>query len=449
MARILIAEDDEQVRDSLLQWFTHLGEDVSVVPSGNLASQILKLEKFDVLILDWEMPPGPSGPEVVKEYRDNGGDAIVILLTGRVDLQDKETGFEAGVDDYMVKPFHLKEISAKVKALLKRVQPAAPKKLVLKAKTCQMCGTIYDTATSSCADCYVSLHEEDIEFPGGEEFNSKYEVNGVLGRGGMSTVFKARHRALDKDFAIKFMDASRAKDLEYLKRFQLEAQSLSKMSHPHIVAIHDYGVSESKHPYIVMDYVEGLSLFRALNRFEPFPMHRCLNIFKQACHGIGHAHKQGIVHRDLKPANIILGKVEGLEHVIIVDFGVAKKMEPEDKFTEQLTKEGKVFGTTTYMSPEHCMGQQLDQRSDVYAFGCIMYEVLAGHPPFMGDNVLDTLQKQINESPAQLSKARDKDDLPSELESIVHKALAKQPEERYQTMEELLLALEAVECTVV
>ena len=449
MARILIAEDDEQVRDSLLQWFTHLGEDVHVVPCGEHAAQILKLEKFDVLILDWEMPPGPPGPDVVREYRANGGDAIVILLTGRVDLSDKEHGFDAGVDDYMVKPFHLKEISAKVKALLKRVQPNVVKKQIINVKSCGMCGTVFDTTPASCPDCYLPLDAEEIEFLGGDQFNDKYEINGVLGRGGMSLVYKARHRALGKDFAIKFMDVSKTKDIEYLKRFQLEAQSLSQMEHPHIVGIHDYGVSESKYPYIVMDYVEGLSLFRVLNRFEPFPLSRCLDIFKQSCKGIEHAHKQGIIHRDLKPANIILSKKDGKEHVFIVDFGVAKKVDTHDKASEQLTKEGKVFGTTTYMSPEHCLGQQLDQRSDVYAFGCIMYEVLSGHPPFMGDNVLDTLQKQINDEPVQLSKARDKDDLPKELEDIVHKTLEKLPEDRYQSMQELLDALENVKTTSV
>lgn len=454
MARIFVAEDSEQIRDSLEQWFTHLGDEVTLVANGDLASQALKSQDFEVLILDWEMGPGKTGPEVVREYRDRGGNGIVILLTGRTDLADKEEGFDAGVDDYVVKPFHLKEISAKVKALLKRVQPAAPpaapKKQIIKVKSCENCGTIFDiTPPNSCPDCNILLYEEDIVFLGGDQFNDKFEVNGVLGRGGMSIVFKARHRVLNRDFAIKFMEASKSKEVEYLKRFQLEAQALSQMNHNHIVAIHDYGVSESNHPYIVMDFVEGLSLFRALNRFEPFPLSRCVNIFKQSCLGIGHAHKQGIIHRDLKPANIILGKREDKEHVIIVDFGVAKRVETQNRPAEQLTKEGKVFGTTTYMSPEHCLGQKLDQRSDVYAFGCIMYEVLAGHPPFMGDNVLDTLQKQINDDPVSLSTARDKGDLPKELEQIVHKTLEKHPEQRYQSMEELLAALEALQLTAV
>ncbi|MBX9725101.1 MAG: protein kinase [Candidatus Obscuribacterales bacterium] len=445
MARILVAEDDEQVRDSILTWFTHIGEDVVVVPNGDLASDILKLETFDVLILDWEMPPGKTGPEVVQEYRDNGGDAIVILLTGRSNLSDKERGFDVGVDDYMVKPFHLKELSAKVKAMLKRVQPAGKKNQRIKVKSCDMCGTIYDAPESVCPDCFIRLDEEEIEFLGGPQFDEKYQVSGVLGRGGMSIVFKAKHRVLNKDFAIKFMDVSREKDIEYIKRFELEAQTLSKMNHPHVVGIHDYGVSDSKHPYIVMDYVEGLSLYRALNRLEPFPMQRSINMFKQACAGIGHAHKMGIIHRDLKPANIILGKMNDKEHTMIVDFGVAKRVGPESKAVEQLTKEGKVFGTTTYMSPEHCLGQELDQRSDIYAFGCIMYEVLSGHPPFVGDNVLDTLQKQINDKPLALRKARDKDDLPEELEGIIHKTLEKLPEHRYQSMDELLHALEEIE----
>lgn len=449
MARLFIAEDDDQVRESLQQWFSHMGEDVTTAPNGNRASEILQTEDFDVLIMDWEMPPGKPGPQIVKEYRERGGNGIVILLTGRTDLSDKETGFDAGVDDYMVKPFHLKEISAKVKALLKRVQPAAPRKQIIKIKSCDMCGTIYEVGENQCPDCYLPLDAEDIEFLGGDQFNDKFEVNGVLGRGGMSIVFKAKHKVMNKEFAIKFMDASQAKNAEYLRRFQLEAQALSQMNHPNVVSIHDYGVSESKHPYIVMDYVEGLSLFRCLNRFEPFPLNRCLEIFKQSCLGVGHAHQQGIIHRDLKPANIILSKRDNSEHVIIVDFGVAKRIDTVDRPAEQLTREGKVFGTTTYMSPEHCLGQSLDQRSDVYAFGCIMYEVLAGHPPFQGDNVLDTLQKQINDEPVLLGKARDKGDLPLELEQIIHKALEKMPEDRFQSMDELFEALSAVHLTKV
>lgn len=444
MARLLIAEDDEQIRDSLEQWFTHQGEEVTAVSCGEQACETLKKESFDVLILDWEMPPGPSGPEVVKEFRERGGDAIVILLTGRSDLSDKEVGYEVGVDDYMVKPFHLKEISAKVKALLRRVQPAASKKQTIKIGSCELCGGIYDINDWTCPDCFIKLDEEEIEFLGGEQFNEKYEVVNVLGRGGMSIVFRAKHRVLNKDFAIKFMDSSRAKDAEYLKRFQLEAQALSQMSHQHVVAIHDYGVSESKHPYIVMDYVDGVSLYRALNRFDPFPLSRCMQLFRQSCQGIAHAHAKGIIHRDLKPANIILGIKADEEHVTIVDFGVAKKIETDDKAAERLTKDGRVFGTTTYMSPEHCLGQALDRRSDVYAFGCIMYEVLCGHPPFVGENVLDTLQKQINEQAVPVSQSRERNDLPANLERIVHKCLEKKPDQRFQTMDELLEELSTV-----
>lgn len=449
MTRILVAEDSEEIADSLQQWFEHLEFEVVVAGNGDTASRILQSQDFDVLILDWDMGPGKTGPEVAEEYRGRGGNAIIIMLTGRAQLADKEKGFEAGIDDYMVKPFHLKEISAKVKALIKRVQPAVPaqpQKQRVKVRTCEICGTIFDIAAAKCDDCRMPLPDvEEIEFPGGKDFTDKYEVNGVLGRGGMSTVFKARHKGLSKDFAIKFMDEARSNDPQYLRRFQLEAQALSQMSHPNVVSIHDYGVSESRYPYIVMDYVEGVPLSRALNRFEAFPVSRCLNIFKQSCRGIGHAHKKGIIHRDLKPANIILSTNEGREHVIIVDFGVAKRIETENTPSERLTREGKVFGTTTYMSPEHCLGQKLDPRSDIYAFGCIMYEVLTGRPPFVGDNVLDTLQKQINEDAEPLAKARERNDLPAGLELIVHKTLEKVPADRYQDMDELEQALDKLE----
>lgn len=454
MPKILLADDNDDLRENMFNWLTFQGDDVDTAVDGIDATLKLEGSAYDILILDWEMP-GKTGVEIVREYRAKGGNAVVILLTGRSDLDDKETGFEAGVDDYMTKPFHLKELSAKMKALLRRAQSAPPpptppppvkQKQILKVKVCPECDTIFELNVGTCPDDFQILNTEDIEFLGDDVLNDKYQVVGILGRGGMSVVFRGRHKALEKDFAIKFMDSSRSKDQEYLKRFQLEAQALSKMNHPNIVAIHDYGIADGKYPFIVMDYIQGISLWRALNRFEPFPLMRCLNIFKQSCSGIGHAHRQGIVHRDLKPANIILEPIPNskAEIVKIVDFGVAKKFGAQDKVQEQLTKDGHVFGTTTYMSPEHCLGKELDPRSDVYAFGCIMYEVLTGRPPFQGDNVLDTLQRQISEQPKLLSLARGKDDLPKVMEHIVHKTLAKAPEDRFQSMDELRKHLEAV-----
>lgn len=455
MAKILIADDNEDLRDNMEAWLSHQGDDVDIAVDGTDATLKLQNSAYDVLILDWEMP-GKTGPEIARDYRASGGNAIVILLTGRTELNDKEEGFEAGVDDYMTKPFHLKELSAKLKALLRRVQaqPAAPappppvkQKQILRVRVCPECDTIFDANQTACPDDFQVLQPEEIEFLGDEQMNDKYEVTGIVGRGGMSVVFKARHRALDKEFAIKFMDSSRSKDQEYLKRFQLEAQSLSKMNHPNIVAIHDYGIADSRYPFIVMDFIKGISLWRALNRFEPFPLGRCLAIFKQACAGIGHAHRQGIIHRDLKPANIILEPIPNsrAEIVKIVDFGVAKQFGAQDKVAEQLTKDGHVFGTTTYMSPEHCLGRNLDPRSDVYSFGCIMYEVLTGRPPFQGDNILDTLQRQISEQPIQLHLARGKQDLPYPVEHIVHKALSKNPADRFQSMDDLRRALDAIQ----
>lgn len=453
MSKILLADDNEDLRENMQQWLSFQGDEVDAAPDGITASQLLMENRYDVLILDWEMP-GKTGVEIVRDYRKGGGDAIVILLTGRSDMEDKEIGFDAGVDDYMTKPFHLKELSAKLKALLRRVAakpvvpPAPPPppraRQILKVHACPECDTICDTTLATCPDDMTVLQAEDIEFLGDQVLTDKYEIDGVLGRGGMSVVFSARHKALDKRFAIKFMDSSRSKDQEYLKRFQLEAQALSKMSHQNIVAIHDYGISDNLYPYIVMDLVKGHSLWRVLNRFEPIPLARAISIFTQSCDGVAHAHKQGIIHRDLKPANIILEPIEGREHVKIVDFGVAKQFRAEDKVAAQLTKDGHVFGTTTYMSPEHCLGKNLDPRSDVYSFACIMYEVLTGSPPFMGDNVLDTLQRQISEAPKLLRIARGKDDLPVAVENIVHKALAKNPADRFQSMDELKAALQQV-----
>jgi tRNA A-37 threonylcarbamoyl transferase component Bud32/tetratricopeptide (TPR) repeat protein len=267
-------------------------------------------------------------------------------------------------------------------------------------------------------------------------FAEKYLMLEVLGEGGMSIVYLARHEAMNKLVAIKTLHTHLMSKTTSLMRFKQEAQAASRLEHPGIVAIHDYGITEDGTPYLVMDYVQGESLGDLLNRIKSLPDADALNIFKQTTAAISHAHQRGVVHRDIKPSNIMLNFDErNILTVKIVDFGVAKLVEGEDA---KLTQTGESLGSPLYMSPEQCLGQQLDVRSDIYSFGCVMYEALLGVPALASDSVFKTMMKHIHEMPPSFKDVRRDLKHFDALERIVFKAIAKEPGKRYQKMEEIL-----------
>ncbi len=270
-------------------------------------------------------------------------------------------------------------------------------------------------------------------------FAEKYLIREVLGEGGMSIVYLARHEALNKLVAIKTLHTHLMSKTTSLMRFKQEAQAASRLEHPGIVAIHDYGITEDGTPYLVMDYVQGESLGDLLNRIKSLPNADALNIFKQTTAAIAHAHQRGVVHRDIKPSNIMLNFDERNSLTVkIVDFGVAKLVEGEDA---KLTQTGESLGSPLYMSPEQCLGQQLDVRSDIYSFGCVMYEALLGVPALASDSVFKTMMKHIHDMPPSFKEVRRDLKHLGALERIVFKAIAKEPGKRYQKMDDILADL--------
>lgn len=227
------------------------------------------------------------------------------------------------------------------------------------------------------------IRSEPAESLVGKTIAGHYEIVSFLGEGGMSTVYKAKHILLDSIRAIKILHLPRAGDGKILQRFQQEAKASFFLSHPNIVRVYDFGIEPSmQQPYLVMDCLEGKPLSNVLEN-EPISSERAINIISQVCNALEHAHTKGIVHRDIKPANIILSKdASGGEIAQLVDFGIAKLINPEEG--NDLTQTGEVFGTPLYMSPEQCLGRNVDKRSDIYSLGCVMYECLAGKPPFQG-----------------------------------------------------------------
>jgi len=218
------------------------------------------------------------------------------------------------------------------------------------------------------------------------------------------------------------------------KRFQQEAESASRLAHPNIVSIYDFGLAARGLPFIAMDFLQGKSLEDIIATESPLAAERCIDIFLQTCNGLEHAHAARVVHRDLKPSNLLVLE-DGT--VKLLDFGLAKPLPQEGSSQEKLTQTGQVFGSPEYMSPEQCRGIATDQRSDIYSFGCLMYETLSGAPPFQSENPIETIKKQVSESAAPLKCSQLAASMREGFEAIILKAMAKDRNARYQTMSEV------------
>ncbi len=276
----------------------------------------------------------------------------------------------------------------------------------------------------------------------GTTLDNQYEIISVVGKGGMSFVYKATHLLLRKTVAIKTLLPHLTVQATSLQRFQQEAQAASNLKHPNIIAIHNFGTTPDGEPYLVMDYVEGSSIAEEIDKYGFVHVDRAVEIFIQVADALAHAHQRGIIHRDLKPSNILLLEKEGKKDFVnIVDFGIAKMLPQDGSEAINLTQTGEVFGSPLYMSPEQCRGEKLDARADIYSMGCLMYETLTGRAATSGDNTMEVLYNHIHEIPAPMKAPLTY--IPSQLEKIVFKTLAKDPAQRYQSMEQLRDELKA------
>ncbi len=269
----------------------------------------------------------------------------------------------------------------------------------------------------------------------------KYEVIAELGRGGFGTVLQARHAGLNKLVAIKVLHNALLVDEVNRARFELEAKAGANLSHPNLVSVFDYGFTERDEPYLVMEFVEGVSLEQFLMTPSP-PVDDLLDILMQVGKALRYLHDSKIVHRDLKTSNILVQNIGGERYARLLDLGIAKVFSANNSDTNvQLTSTGVIFGSPAFMSPEQCQGQQIDARSDIYSFGCVIYQCMAGEIPFSGENSLQVILKHLHETPKALSYKTQRQ---YELTQVVSKCMAKDPAQRYQSMKELLEVLQKI-----
>ncbi len=276
----------------------------------------------------------------------------------------------------------------------------------------------------------TSNAQDPVGFEIGSIVFDKYRIEEFISSGAKGRVYKVRDTVLDNVVALKILAAD--SDLQRdLVRFQSEARMSSKLNHPNIATVLDFGLYNST-PYLAMEYVEGKTLRSLLDSATNLDLGDFCEIFTQVCYALDYAHMHGIVHRDIKPANIVISdrkSGDGGLHVKILDFGVAKRVDNIACMDGRITPSGRIVGSPCYMSPEQARGQQVTQKSDNYSLGCVMWECLSGEPPFIGDSVMETLMLQQNASPGSL-KERVKVELPDDLDQIIQGLLSKSPDDR-------------------
>lgn len=272
----------------------------------------------------------------------------------------------------------------------------------------------------------------------GTTVGGRFVVVKKIGAGGMGAVYRAKQEGMDRDVAVKVLLGDVAENDTVLRRFTLEALAVSRLRHPNTIQIFDYGQTPQGHPYIAMELLEGHTLHDLLKKERPLPIRRALRILAQVAQSLAEAHGKEIVHRDLKPENIFLVTVgDNPDFVKVLDFGVAKL---RDHKSEQgtLTQAGSIFGTPRYMSPEQCSAQPVDHRSDIYALGVILYEMVVGQAPFASDQALALLLAHVNEIPVRPGIAAfERQVVPEEVDNLIMKLLEKAPADRVQSAGEL------------
>lgn len=275
-------------------------------------------------------------------------------------------------------------------------------------------------------------------------YSEKFKIIGMIGHGGMSVVYEVEHLVLKKRMALKLIDPNQELDDSHIQRFKQEAQSVCELNHPGIVRLYDFGVTTEGEPYLATELCEGKPLSSLIESCGHLSVKRALDLIIPVCMAMQHSHDHNIIHRDLKPDNLIVGTTpEGREAALVIDFGIAKVTSMNDGRTlQRLTSTGEVVGTPTYMSPEQCLGHEVDPRSDVYSLACVLFEALTGKAPFGGNTLYAAIKAQVEDAPPVMSSINPDFPKDSAIEAVILQALAKDPDDRFQSMQEFASALQ-------
>jgi serine/threonine-protein kinase len=315
----------------------------------------------------------------------------------------------------------------------------------LRARRCPTCHHRFSSDGRFCPFDASELKPEDGWDPRadpliGTVVDDRYEILEVIGEGGMGTVYLAQHTKLGRRFALKALRRDLARDQVLSARFIQEARAAAAVEHPNVVQINDFGKLSSGQVYFVMEYLEGRSLSWLIRNGGPIPAARAVGIARQVAQALAAAHAENIVHRDLKPDNIHIADTLGEPELVkVLDFGLARLAGQT-----RLTRDGVVFGTPHYMSPEQAMGEEVDQRADIYALGIVMYEMFTGRVPFEADSYMGVLTKHMYVEPTPPSRLMGKSADLGALEDMTLRCLEKKPARRYSSMVHFLAELDRI-----
>jgi serine/threonine-protein kinase len=310
-------------------------------------------------------------------------------------------------------------------------------------KSCPVCNRCYEDEVDSCVEDQSALIHAR---PGECLVDGKYRLERLLAKGGMGAVYAGTHVELERPVAVKLLLPAFVVDPEALERFRREARTAARVSHPNLAELYDYGSFSEGGAYIVMEFIDGRTLREHMRDEGQFPFAEAVSVARQVAEGADAAHRAGIVHRDLKPSNIILKPDDqGVARwqAKIVDFGIAKFMEQAQVGESSITAAGSLVGTPRYMSPEQCLGEEIDERSDIYSLGIILYEMLAGQPPFDAPSETAIALKHTQEPPPSIQYFRPQ--IPASLAHLVMSSLQKDPALRPQTAAEFASSLLEIE----
>jgi eukaryotic-like serine/threonine-protein kinase len=303
-------------------------------------------------------------------------------------------------------------------------------------KTCPKCGAEYPDTTTLCPSDGVALEKTGDSLLG-QVLAGKYRMDERLNEGGMGAVYRGTHVLMDKTVAVKVLRPALAADEKIVARFSREARAASRISHPHAVSVTDFGESAEGVVFLVMEYLDGKTLKEIIKEEGPMALPRVVEIIRQVGGALDAAHEQGVVHRDLKSENIMLLNSGGPNYAKVLDFGIAKIIEPTGTYDPGLTAPDLVIGTPQYMSPEQCsQASEIDARADLYSLGVIIYEMLVGHVPFTGQSPTAIMMKHLQDEPPSVLQERP--DLPPGVAPVLQRAMAKRPEDRYQHVGDLV-----------
>ncbi len=451
---VLVVEDHEITRKGL-KMFLERREDVEIVGEAADGAQAISqatMLRPNVVLMDIGLP-NVDGLRATDQIKNSSPNSHVLMLTSHDGKADVVAALAAGADGYCLKDASLESLLEAIQTVVAgrrwfdaRVQTYANEAIAAPGNTplrlhAEMLDQAYPHLVAGQAVCSLESH---FGLEPGSLFAGRYTIESYVSRGGKGRLYKCIDSESGEFVALKILNRTYDFVPDLLMTAENEAWAIGAVNHPNIVSLRGNGVTEDGRPYIVMDYLDGENMEALFSRKELMSLPRFQHLFGQMCQALDAIHSRGMVHCDIKPSNIILVNEQSVETVKLVDFGLVRKVPSNQSTYAGNTHMGVVVGSPLYMSPEQCQGRRIDFASDIYSLGCVMYEALAGEPPFEGSSVFEIFSKHMYDTPRSLSDyshahgtGENSLKVPRFLENVIFRCLRKDKKMRFHSALEL------------